>query len=216
MLCARTLAFQLEVQLIISALQQQPGPKATCFRWLPPLSFSTSDARGPPNLTFADHPVHVLYKTTEYSLSTAQTAAGAQRCKCAKEPCTEDCTAHGSTPAANSCHILSAASSTAPSSRYLKPPWSAETCLALQRPSTLLSSHFCFLQWKRNSEVKYQRHTTGLEVSSYFDDFIFFTDCCSPESSRRWSWTVRNRKPHSSKGKAQESWQLTSCTSFRP
>jgi len=90
----------VEVQLITSALQQHPGPKATRFPWLPPLSFSTPDARGPPSLTFTDHPVQVLYKTTEHSPSTAQTPTWAQWCQWAKQPARKIAQPRGSTAAA--------------------------------------------------------------------------------------------------------------------
>lgn len=61
------------------------------------------------------------------------------------------------------------AASIASSRLHQKPPRSRERFLDLQSPLILLSSHFCFLQGNRNSEVKYQQHMTWFEVSSYPD-----------------------------------------------
>lgn len=121
------------------------------------LPSAASDNRGPPRAAFADHPVHVLFLGTSTpgpSLPTAQAPAGAQ----------------GQSVQSSR---RSVASSTAPSSLHLSPPWSAELGLA-QSPQILLLSHFCFLQQNRNSEVKYQHHLTGFVVSSSLDGFIFF------------------------------------------
>lgn len=136
------------------------------------LFFSTSDARGPPSLTFADHPVHLLYKTTEYSLSTAQTPTRAQRCKCAKQPARKI-----AQPVGAHQQLTAATLWVQPVAQL--PAVSTWSHHGLQRCALHCRAHkFCFqVSFASYSETGIQRWnistTWGLEVSSYFDDFIF-------------------------------------------
>lgn len=110
-----------------------------------------------------DHPEHTLYyKTRQCSLSTAQTPTTTllQACKATYMKIVQPPRAERQLAAA-----LRAAS-IASSRLHQKPPRSRERFLDLQSPLILLSSHFCFLQGNRNSEVKYQQHMTWFEVSS--------------------------------------------------
>lgn len=99
------------------------------------------------------------------------------------------------------------AASTAPGRLHQKPPRSRERFLHLQSPLILLSSHFCFLQWNRNSEVKYQHHMTWFEVSSYPDLFKKNKQIVAMPNKAKGEaglWEVLNL--NSNEQKAQKSW----------